>query len=78
MLTNLDIGPGTGFGAFTIDGMDNRKFARTLLEEFDINVSAFTMEEDERMSGVHLSPGLPNSVEEVDRFVEAAVSILDR
>ncbi|RWH82137.1 MAG: aminotransferase class V-fold PLP-dependent enzyme [Mesorhizobium sp.] len=78
MLTNIDIRPGTGFGAFTIDGMDNREFARILLEEFTINVSAFAMEEDASMSGIHLSPGLPNSVEEVDRFVAAAVSILDR
>lgn len=78
MLTDIDAEPATAFGAFTIEGMENREFARTLLLEFGINVSAFSMEEDASMAGIHLSPGLPNSVEEIDRFVEAAETVLAR
>jgi hypothetical protein len=36
------------------------------------------MEEDPSLKGIHVSPSLPNSIAEVDRFVEAAFTILDR
>lgn len=78
MLTDIDADPGTGFGGFIIDGMESEVFARILREEFDINVRAFAMEEDPTMRGIHLSPGLSNTVEEVDRFVEATFAILAR
>ncbi|MDZ5454851.1 aminotransferase class V-fold PLP-dependent enzyme [Labrys sp. ZIDIC5] len=78
MLTDIDAEPATAFGAFTIEGMEHKDFARTLLSEFGINVSAFSMEEDTSMEGIHLSAGLPNSVEEIDRFVEAAETVLAR
>ncbi|MDQ0512984.1 aminotransferase class V-fold PLP-dependent enzyme [Ancylobacter amanitiformis] len=78
LLTDIAADPGTGFGGFVIDGLDGEDFARTLREEFAINVRAFAMDEDPAMRGIHLSPGLPNTVEEVDRFVEATFAILAR
>ena len=78
LLTDLDADPGTGFGAFQVDGMDPEEFAAMLLADHGINARAFTMEEDPALKGIHLSPGLANTVEEVDRFVEAATAILRR
>nr|WP_281379783.1 aminotransferase class V-fold PLP-dependent enzyme [Ancylobacter tetraedralis] len=78
LLTDIDADPGTGFGGFVIDGLEGEDFARTLREDFAINVRAFAMDEDPAMRGIHLSPGLPNTVEEVDRFVEATFAILAR
>jgi hypothetical protein len=61
-----------------VDGMDNKAFAKALFDEFKIHVLAFAMEEDPSLGGIHVSPSLSNSIEEVDRFVEAAFTILDR
>jgi selenocysteine lyase/cysteine desulfurase len=78
LLTDIEAEPGTGFGAFDIEGMDNGLFERNLLEEFGISVRAFEMEEDRSMAGIHLSPGLANTVEEIERFVEATLTIINR
>lgn len=78
LLTDIDAEPGSGFGAFTIEGMDNKAFAKQLFDEFNIHVLAFEMEEDASLKGIHVSPSLSNSIEEVDRFVAAALAILDR
>ncbi|CAK7262105.1 MULTISPECIES: aminotransferase class V-fold PLP-dependent enzyme [unclassified Shinella] len=78
LLTDIDAAPGTSFGGFVVEGMDAEHFARVLLDEFDIHVKAFTMEEDASMTGIHLSPGLANTVEEIDSFVEATLAILAR
>lgn len=78
LLMDVDSEPGTGFGGFVIDGMEAEDFTSTLLEEFNVHVRAFEMEEDASLKGIHLSPGLANTVEEVDRFVEATVAILSR
>jgi selenocysteine lyase/cysteine desulfurase len=78
LLTDIEADPGTGFGAFVIDGMEATEFAAVLLSDYGISVKAFAMEEDETMKGIHLSPGLANTVEEIDRFVEATRAILTR
>jgi isopenicillin-N epimerase len=78
ILTDIHAEPGTGFGAFTVEGIENKAFAKLLFDEFKIHVVAFEMEEDPRLKGIHVSPSLSNSIEEVDRFVEAAFTILDR
>jgi selenocysteine lyase/cysteine desulfurase len=78
LLTDIDAEPGTGFGAFVIEGIEPEEFAGTLLAEHGISVRAFAMEEDGSMKGIHLSPGLANTVEEIDRFVEATTDILAR
>ena len=78
LLTDLDAEPGTGFAAFNVDGLTPQEFAATLLADYGISVRSFAMEEDPSMAGIHLSPGLANSVEEVDRFVEAATAIVSR
>ncbi len=78
ILTDANAEPGTGFGAFTVEGMENAVFARRLFDEFKINVLAFEMEEDRSLKGIHVSPSLSNSIEEIDRFVTAACTILDR
>jgi isopenicillin-N epimerase len=78
LLTDIDATPGTSFGGFVVEGMDAVDFARVLLEEFDIHVKAFEMEEDSSMRGIHLSPGLANTTEEIDSFVEATLAILAR
>lgn len=78
LLTDLDAEPGTGFAAFNVEGLAPEEFAATLLADYGISVRPFAMEEDPTMAGIHLSPGLANTVEEVDRFVEAATAILAR
>jgi isopenicillin-N epimerase len=78
MLTDIDAEPGTGFAAFQVDGMEPEEFAAILLSEHGISVRAFTMETDATLTGIHLSPGLANTIEEVDRFVDAATAILAR
>lgn len=78
ILTDVEAKPGTGFGAFTVEGMENAAFSKALFDEFNIHVLAFEMEEDRSMKGIHVSPSLSNSIEEVDRFVEAAFTMLDR
>ncbi|MFI0843714.1 aminotransferase class V-fold PLP-dependent enzyme [Mesorhizobium sp. IMUNJ 23232] len=78
LLTDLDAEPATGFAAFNIEGLTPQEFAAAMLTDYGISVRPFAMEEDQAMSGIHLSPGLANSVEEVDRFVEAATAILAR
>lgn len=78
ILTDIEAKPGTGFGAFTIAGMENVAFTKALFDEFNIHVLAFEVEEDRSLKGIHVSPSLSNSIEEVDRFVEAAFTILDR
>lgn len=78
ILTDVEARPGTGFGAFTVEGMENAAFTKFLFDEFKIHVLAFAMEEDPTLKGIHVSPSLSNSIEEVDRFVEAAYTILDR
>jgi selenocysteine lyase/cysteine desulfurase len=78
LLTDLDAEPGTGFAAFNVEGLTPQEFSTALLADFGINVRHFAMEEDPTMAGIHLSPGLANSVEEVDRFIEAATAILAR
>lgn len=78
LLTDINSEPGTGFGGFVIDGMEPDEFARTLLADFNISVRAFAMEEAPTMKGIHLSPGLPNTVEEIDRFIAATFAILER
>ena len=35
------------------------------------------MDEDPTMKGIRLAPGLANTVEEIDRFVEAAMDCRD-
>lgn len=78
MLTDIDAEPGTGFGAFVLVGIDHGQFAKALLDEFKINVLSFAMDEDPSLKGIHVSPGLSNSLEEIDRFVEAADIVLGR
>ncbi|TIP46930.1 MAG: aminotransferase class V-fold PLP-dependent enzyme [Mesorhizobium sp.] len=78
LLTDLDAEPGTGFAAFNVEGLAPQEFAAALLADYGISVRPFSMEEDAAMAGIHLSPSLANSVEEVDRFVEAATAILAR
>lgn len=78
ILTDIQARPGTGFGAFTVEGMENKVFTKLLFDEFKIHVLAFEMEEDPTLKGIHVSPSLSNSIEEVDRFVEATFTILDR
>ena len=78
LLTDIEADPGTGFGAFLVDGMEPEEFAAALLSDYGISVKAFAMEENETMKGIHLSPGLANTVEEIDRFVEATQAILAR
>jgi isopenicillin-N epimerase len=78
ILTDIQAKPGTGFGAFTVDGLENKAFTKLLFDEFKIHVLAFEMEEDPSLKGIHVSPSLSNSIAEVDRFVEAAFTILDR
>ncbi len=78
MLTDLDATPGTSFGAFTIDGIENADFARTMLEKFQIGVRAFVVDEDHAKKGIHLSPGLANTSDEIERFVAATRTILAR
>lgn len=78
ILTDIHARPGTGFGAFTVEGMENKAFTKLLFDEFKIHVLAFEMEEDPSLKAIHVSPSLSNSIEEVDRFVEAAFTILDR
>ncbi|QOF75473.1 aminotransferase class V-fold PLP-dependent enzyme (plasmid) [Aminobacter sp. SR38] len=78
MLTDIDAEPGTGFGAFVLDGIDHGQFAKALLDEFKINVLSFAMDEDPSLKGIHVSPGLSNSLEEIDRFVEATDIVLGR
>ncbi|KAF2480598.1 pyridoxal phosphate-dependent transferase [Neohortaea acidophila] len=78
MLTDIAAEPGTCFGAFTVKHMDCETFARVLLQGYDISVKAFAMEEDASMKGIHISTGLANTVQEIDRFVDAALEILER
>lgn len=78
ILTDIDAKPGTGFGAFTVVGMENAAFTKLLFDDYKIHVLAFEMDEDPTLKGIHVSPSLSNSIEEVDRFVEAAFTILDR
>ncbi len=78
MLTVVDAEPATGFGAFTIQGLEPKEFARQLREEFDINVLAFEIDEDRSLQGIHLSPSFTNTIEELDRFVDAAFTLIGR
>jgi isopenicillin-N epimerase len=75
-LTDLDAVPGTGFGAFVVDGLDGADLASILLEEYQINVKDFEL--DRNTKGIHLSPSIANTVEEIDRFVDATLSIMNR
>ena len=76
LLTDVDVVPGSGFAAFVVRGIDTKTFADVLFHKYDIYVQAFEMEEDPTMKGIHLSPGLANTVEEIDGFVDAAITIL--
>ncbi len=78
LLTDLDAEPGTGFAAFQIENMDPEDFASALLVEFGISVKPFAMEEDPSLVGIHLSPGLANTIREIDLFVDAAATIVMR
>lgn len=78
ILTDIEAKPGTGFGAFAVEGMENAAFTKALFDEFNIHVLAFAVDEDPSLKGIHVSPSLSNSIDEVDRFVEAAFTILDR
>ncbi|KAF2797057.1 PLP-dependent transferase [Melanomma pulvis-pyrius CBS 109.77] len=72
LLTDIEVAPGTACGAFVIEGMESEELARILLDEFDINVKVFELE-DPLSKGIHLSAGLANTVEQIDRFVDAVL-----
>ena len=78
LLTDVEASPGTGFASFVIEGLEADSVARTLLNEFNIHVKAFEMEENPSLKGIHLAPGLANTVDEIDRFVDAMLVILSR
>ena len=66
----------TGFGAFTVEGMDAGTFQRRLAHEYDINIALVALSGGRGSSGLQVSPHLSNSVEEIDRLVEATDTIL--
>ncbi|KXS98746.1 hypothetical protein AC578_10504 [Pseudocercospora eumusae] len=78
LLFDPDATPATGFGAFVVDGMTCEQVTKTLLDEFDIHLKAFKMEEDPSFQGITICPGLANTVQEIDAFVDAALAILSR
>lgn len=66
----------TGFGAFTIEGMDPGIFHRRLCSEYNINVSLTSLNGTGGLLGLQVSPHLSNSVEELARLVDATSAIL--
>ncbi|MBA3039384.1 MAG: aminotransferase class V-fold PLP-dependent enzyme [Rhizobiaceae bacterium] len=76
LLTHQTSAYHTGFGAFTIHGMDSATFHRRLGNGYDIHVSLVSLEGSRGPSALQVSPHLSNSVEEVDRFVRATSEIL--
>lgn len=66
----------TGFGAFMVEGMDAATFHRRLAKEYNINISLVPLDGGSGPSGLQVSPHLSNSVEEIDRLVDATATIL--
>lgn len=66
----------TGFGAFMVKGMDAATFHRRLRNAYDINIALVPLYGASAPCGLQVSPHLSNSVEEIDRLIDATATIL--